>query len=466
MIPFFTTHARQQTLSTISILTVIALISTMIIVPAMTLFGYGQESDEGDSQELPSSQPMLKDDTLKVELVAKGLDSPTSMDFIDDGHLIVLQKKSGEGVLLSTNGTNQNDDQPVVIHVPVDSKSERGLLGIAIADSTSESEGKTFVFLYFTESKEDSDIHNRLYRYEWDAEGQRLTNPTLILDLPAEPGPNHDGGKLLVAKDSVDANGTATPDNYHLYAVIGDLNRDGRLQNFKEPKDDSGDTSVIFRLTLDGVASSDNPFIDANSNNSDDNLGKYFAYGIRNSFGMTTDPLTGTLWMTENGPANYDEINVVKPGFNSGWQRIIGPVETSNKTADDLVKLDGSHYADPVFSWQKSIGVTDIEFLDSDKLGAKYADNIFVGDFNSGNLYFFEVNESRTGIAFEDSVNGSQNGQDGLSDLVAHSHDDLSSIIFGTGFKGGITDIATGPDGYLYILTMGGQLYRIVPNSQ
>ena len=53
---------------------------------------------------------------------------------------------------------------------------------------------------------------------------------------------------------------------------------------------------------------------------------KYYAYGIRNSFGITFDPITGNLWQTENGPDVYDEINVVKPGFNSGWTQVMGPL--------------------------------------------------------------------------------------------------------------------------------------------
>ena len=52
---------------------------------------------------------------------------------------------------------------------------------------------------------------------------------------------------------------------------------------------------------------------------------KYYAYGIRNSFGLTIDPLTGYLWQTENGPDTYDEINVSEPGFNSGWIKSYGP---------------------------------------------------------------------------------------------------------------------------------------------
>jgi glucose/arabinose dehydrogenase len=116
------------------------------------------------------------------------------------------------------------------------------------------------------------------------------------------------------------------------------------------------------------------------------------------------------------------------------------------------MQFEGSHYADPVFSWADAQGVTDIEFLNSTKLGGKYANNIFVGDINNGNLYFFTVNDARNGLEL-----GSN-----LQDLVADNSRELESVTLGTDF-GGITDIETGRDGYLYILTFSGNLYRIVP---
>jgi len=106
------------------------------------------------------------------------------------------------------------------------------------------------------------------------------------------------------------------------------------------------------------------------------------------------------------------------------------------------------------------LGVTDIEFLNSTKLGNKYAYNIFVGDITYGNLYFLEVNQNRTGISFQNSLGG------GLEDLVADNEKELAAITLGTGF-GGITDIETGPDGSLYILTFDqesdgeGKIYKI-----
>jgi aldose sugar dehydrogenase len=372
------------------------------------------------------AQPVINDPNITAEIVTEGLSSPTSMAFIDNNNILVLEKSGS--VRLISNGILQ--EQPV-LNVPVDTQSERGLLGIAIL-------GDDTVFLYFTENGQT--LRNRVYRYNWN--GESLVNATLILDLPAIPGPNHNAGKLVIG-----------PDHY-LYVIIGDLNHDGKLQNFLDgPEPD--DTGVIFKVNPnDGSAAPNNPF--ANSGNSV--LSRYYAYGIRNSFGLTIDPVTNMLWDTENGPSEYDEVNLVRPGFNSGWQTVMGPISRSGHAEDELVSFQGSRYIDPVFSWKTPPAVTDIEFLHSSKLGDKYTNNIFVGDNNNGDVYYLEVNEDRTGIEFDAT-------QTGLLDLVVDNEEELSAIIFGSGF-GSITDIATGPDGFLYVLSFeDGIIYRIMPFS-
>jgi aldose sugar dehydrogenase len=188
-----------------------------------------------------------------------------------------------------------------------------------------------------------------------------------------------------------------------------------------------------------------------------ENLRRYYAYGIRNSFGMDFDPVTGKLWITENGPDSYDEINIVEPGFNSGWHKVIGPISRTNVTAGELISFNGSSYRDPVFSWYAPMGLTDIEFFDSANLGEEYENNVFVGDINHGNLYFFKVNQERDGVELSSS---------GLSDLVADPvGDDIfgeaTTVTIGERF-GSITDIETGPDGDLYVLSyLDGKIYRI-----
>jgi len=371
------------------------------------------------------AQPVINDPNITAEMVTKGLSSPTSIAFMDSNNILVLEKSGS--VRLISNGVLQ--EQPV-LNVPVDTENERGLLGIATQNDT--------VFLYFTESGQT--LRNKVYQYTWN--GEALVNPKLILDLPAIPGPNHNAGKLVMG-----------PDHY-LYVIIGDLNHDGKLQNFPNgpPPDDTG---VIFKVNPnDRSAAPNNPF--ANSGNSV--LSKYYAYGIRNSFGLTIDPVTNMLWDTENGPSEYDEVNLVRPGFNSGWQTVMGPISRSGHAEDELVSFQGSQYADPVFSWRDTPPVTDIEFLHSSKFGDKYANNIFIGDNNNGNVYYLEVNDDRTGLKFEAS-------QTGLTDLVVDNEQELSAITFGSGF-GSITDIATGPDGFLYIVSYeDGIIYRLTPSS-
>jgi glucose/arabinose dehydrogenase len=378
--------------------------------------------------QLVLAQPSVRDPNLDVQEVVGGLSSPTSMIFLNKSNILVSEKEGN--VRLVTNGVLQ--EQPI-LQVSAKAESERGLLGVA-SSSDNNSPHNTNIFLYYTGG---DPVRNRVYKYQWN--GETLVNPTLILDLPAAPGYIHVGGKIVIG-----------PDGY-LYAVIGDLNHYGKLQNFPDwpPPDDTGS---IFRINPeDGSAAPDNPFATSEG----DILSKYYAYGIRNSFGLDFDPLTGKLWDTENGPSSFDEVNLVRPGFNSGWYTVMGPISLSGVTEDDLVNFPGSHYADPLFSWADSVGPTDIEFFNSSSLGSKYENNIFVGDIKWGNLYFLEVNEKRDGIIFDTTQQLS-----GLTDLVVNNNEELSSITFGSGF-GGITDIETGPDELLYVLSYANEIEKL-----
>jgi glucose/arabinose dehydrogenase len=365
----------------------------------------------------------VNDPALRVSEVVGGLSQPTAMAFIGPNDLLVLQKSDGR-VRRVINGALQSGE---VLDVAVHSSSERGLLGIAVHPDFPTT---PFVYLYYTESSTGADTSdpsiipagNRVYRYSWN--GSTLVNPLLILDLPATPGPNHDGGAMTFGPDG------------KLYVLIGDLNRNGQLQNFSTgPAPDN--TGVIFRINDDGTAPADNPFA------SQPALAKYYAYGIRNGFGLAFDPVSGELWDTENGPNAYDEINIVQPGFNSGWERIMGPVSRDPQGTGDLVQFPGSQYVDPKFSWFDPVGPTAIVFFNSGQLGSEYQNDVFVGDINNGHLYRFKPNAIRSGFLFSDPA---------LADLVADDAGELQEVTLGTNF-GGITDLEVGPDGLLYVLS-------------
>ena len=371
--------------------------------------------------------PVFRDPTFQYKVIAEGLSDPTGIVFVDNDILII--EKEGTIRLLS----DQQLTEKPIYEFEVNAKSERGLLGI-------ESNGRN-IFVYVTEISNGDFLKNRVYKFLWN--GNELTNPKLLLDLPALPGPNHNGGKLVLEKNS---NSSNNDDN--LYVIIGDLNHRGILQNL-DSRDKPDDTGVILKINSeDGSAIETNPF------SSDPNTAKYFAYGIRNSFGITIDPLRGTIWQTENGPSEYDEVNIVKPGFNSGWIQVMGPMSRSETTLDDLQILPNSLYVDPQLSWRDSVALTDIEFINSTKLGEKYHNMLLIGDYNQGNIYIVSLDENRENILFDESNKN-------LLDKVVDNDEEADSLVFGTGF-GGISDIETGPDGFLYVLSFEeGKLYMI-----
>ena len=404
-----------------------------------------------------AAEPIVNDPNLKIEIVFKGIEFPTSMTFLDQDDILVLEKNNGV-VRRIVNGMSLSEP---LLDVNVANANERGMLGIAVAKN--DVKNTTNVFLYYTESKErdgnddcntstncnkgNDPLGNRLYRYELIHD--KLMNPKLLLDLPATPGPAHNGGVI-----------TLGPDN-NLYLVIGELTLMGtqssNVQKGLAPDGRGG----ILRITQDGKAVEGGGLL-GNTNP----LNLYYAYGIRNSFGIDFDPVTGNLWDTENGPGFGDEINLVKPGFNSGWAKMQGiwEVKRGNEgnivlyPPNSLVDFGGKgNYSLPKFVWNSTVAPTAAKFLSSDKLGTQYKNDLFIGDGNNGNIYHFDLNNDRTELVL----------QGPLADKVASNISENQDIIWGKGF-GIITDIQVGPDGYLYILSINlpqerGTIFRIVP---
>jgi glucose/arabinose dehydrogenase len=411
--------------------------------------------------------PFIHDDKMTVQVVLGGLKFPTSIAFLGPDDILVLEKNEGT-IKRIVNGAMLPEP---VLDVNVSTELERGMLGIAVGEDSLANTSK-YVFLYFTEAEstdaEDAlegktPLGNRVYRYEL-VDG-KLINPKLLIDLPSKERKYHNGGDIEIG-----------PDN-NLYVAVGSVAGDkidnnsptfdnSKILNVKDGPDADG-RGGILRITQDGQ------LVDGEGILGDEHpLDMYYAYGIRNSFGLAFDPVTGKLWDTENGPAHGDEINLVEPGFNSGWKIIPGGL-SSNQEVDieeDLVDFNGrGKYSDPEFTWDYTVAPTDITFLNSDKYGTLYENDIFLGDYNNGYIYHFDLNPNRTGLS--------------LDTIEAKSLEELhdAGIVFGEGFSGfntkgqgadvifnrgfgGITDLEVGPDGYLYVVSIGkGSIYKIVP---
>ena len=418
-----------------------------------------QEENEGEQEEqnIPDVNAAIGDETatirdpnLNIETVAEGLEFPTTMAFLGTNDFLVLEKEKGT-VQRIVNGKMLPEP---ILDVNVGASQERCMCGIAISTSTP---GHTYIFLYFTETesadKEDvlqgnDPIGNRLYRYE--LVNDKLVNPKLLLDLPATPGPRHNGGAVVIG-----------PDN-NLYIPIGDIDgtyqseeSETLAQNYPDGAEPDG-RSGILRITQDG-----SPVPNGGIIGDETPLNLYYAYGIRNSFGINFDPVTGNLWDTENGPGEGDEINLVEPGFNSGWAQVQGmSVSSSNNndqdfTSGNLVDFDGrGTYSEPEFEWRTTLGPTALIFLHSDRLGQQYQNDIFVGSIVTGNIYRFDLNEDRTQLVLTGEL------EDKIAEIRETGTED---IVFGEGFAG-VSDLEVGPDGYLYVVSLGqGKIFRIVP---
>ena len=190
-----------------------------------------------------------------------------------------------------------------LLEVNVANDANRGMLGIAV--SKGEEINSTNIFLYFTEAPlGEFPIGNRVYKYE--LVNNKLVNPQVLLNLPAMPGPSHNGGAIMIG-----------PDN-NIYTIIGDVGGHRNQAQNQESGGEPDGTSGILRITQDGMPLTNSPLGDRVP------LNLYYSYGLRNSFGFDFDPITGKLWNTENGEDFGDEINLVEPGFNSGWNKVQG----------------------------------------------------------------------------------------------------------------------------------------------
>ena len=364
-------------------------------------------------------KPQLLDDNFLMDEVIVGIESATALTFIEND-ILFLEKESGK-IRHIQNGMLV--DEPVwdfqVKQEGCNCFTESGLLGITSVDSD--------VYVYVTEelNPDESNVENRIYKFTW--KDNKLQNPLLLNILPADAIMHH-GGTLVVDLDG------------NVFASVGDQMLETSIQNYDN--DIITDAGIILRVGYDqnfkSPSDSPNP------------LDHYYAIGIRNSFGLAVDPKTGYLWDTENGPTVYDEINLIFPKFNSGWAKILGP---SNEIVS-LNYIPDFSYSDPEFSWKSTVAPTGISFVD--EKWDEYQNSLFVGDCKGGNLYRFELNDTRDGFIFENPD---------LQDLVLNESDDNEEIIFGKNF-GCITDLEYSSDGYLYVISYlnNGAIYKIKPN--
>ena len=206
-------------------------------------------------------------------------------------------------------------------------------------------------------------------------------------------------------------------DDGFVFFGIGDRGRQDQAQDLGRPN------GKVFRIHDDGRVPADNPFVDV-----DGALPAIWSYGHRNPQGMDLEPATGLLWESEHGPRGGDDINVVGKGLNYGWPVITHGMNYNGTPITDETHREGMEQ--PKLHWTPSIAVAGIDFYEGDAFPA-WTGKLLAGGLASEALHLLTVAD---GAVTADEIV--------LKD------------------QGRIRDVASGPDGLIYLLLNGGDPRR------
>lgn len=214
--------------------------------------------------------------------LARGLGVPWGIAFLPNGNALVGERDSGDvNVVRSTGGRRRVGNLDVFSQKS--SAGESGLLGLALHPNFA---ANRLLFAYLSTRSD-----NRIVRMRYAGGG--LSAPQVVLaGIPMNV--HHNGGGLVFGPDGL------------LYASTGD----GEVGSRAQSRTSLG--GKVLRMTPDGDVPAGNPF---------DNY--TWSTGHRNVEGITFDA-RGTLWASEFGEKEADELNRIEPGANYGWPRVEG----------------------------------------------------------------------------------------------------------------------------------------------
>ncbi len=247
------------------------------------------------------------DVTLSVTTVADGLDHPWDVRPIGDGRLLVTERERATVSLVE-------DGEVTPLDFPSDDvwvSGETGLLGLEV-DPDFEQNHR----IYTCQGGFTDDGGHEVHVVAWTVDDgvTAVGDPQeLVGGFPTSSG-RHGGCRLLVADDG------------DLYVGTGDA---AQGENPRDLTSLGGKTLRLDRFT--GEPAAENPFVD-----SAEPAQRYVnTFGHRNVQGLAQRE-DGSLWSVEHGPSRDDEVNLLTPGGDYGWEPVPGYDESVPMTDQDL----------------------------------------------------------------------------------------------------------------------------------
>ena len=344
----------------------------------------------------------------KAQTVASGLQNPWAVAFLPDGRFLVTERP---GRLRVVNADGQV--QPAVQGLPeVAAGGQGGLLDV-ITDSAFAS--NRTIYFCFSEPGKGTTNSTALARARLSQDAKRLEDVKVIFSQqPKFSSTAHFGCRIVERPDGT------------LFLTLGD-----RFSRRDDAQTLDNHHGKVVRVGKDGAIPKDNPFVGKAGA-----LPEIWSYGHRNSQGATLAP-DGSLWTHEHGARGGDEINRPQAGKNHGWPLVsFGVNYDGSKIGSGDSAAPGLE--PPLHHWTPSIAPSGMAFLTSDRYGASWKGNLFVGSLKFQYLDRIELKDGQ--VVAEHKL---------LEDLGQR-----------------IRDVRQGPDGLLYVLTdnANGRLIRLLHN--
>lgn len=338
----------------------------------------------------------------RITPIAEGLDHPWNLTFMPDGSILVVQLPGEIRVLRDGALSDPVSGVPDVYF-----ESQGGLFEVLLDPGYAEN---GYVYLSYAHGTPDEN-GTRVARAHFD--GKALTNLEVIFDAsPTKDTPVHYGGAMTFLPDDT------------LLVTVGD-----GFDYREEAQRLDSDLGKIVRINRDGSIPKDNPFAGREGARPE-----IWSYGHRNLQGLIYDEVSGRVYEHEHGPRGGDEINIIEPGKNYGWPVITWGIDYSGARISPFTEYEGMEQ--PLLYWTPSIAPCGFTIYRG-SLFPEWEGDLFVGALAAKEVRRVDIE------------NGQVAGQEEL---------------FGELDKR-IRDVATGPDGYLYLVTDGedGSVLRVEP---